>query len=499
MARRSAKHDPQSITDITVRFGGGLNLAEAPTAIPDGQLLEALNVVYQDGEATPATRPGLLFGAAAVSGTPAITRLHYYVKSSTEAWLVGAFSDSTLRYYDSGAWTTIDTLSGTASTSPALRTYNSRLLVASGDPAGLSYWDGTTFAAIASSPKADALHEMAGRLVANSSDDLDGVYLCAPEDETKWLTVDGAAFFRAGYRDGLRVNGFGGIGSDLIVFKAGTDGNTVYRLNTAGASTGWSIEALSSGQTLSGPHAVEFVGNNLLFGTEFGIMDLSGVQEYGDLRVGSVGKPINPALNGKTVREIRHIPSRGYTLVFIVDDPNVYVYHPLLTAWTRLNFQNLRFYTACQTPDGVYLGGESGVLYLLSSSDGRDETADGVFEDYQMLIRTKLFAFPYDVVLRRSMVNFEVLTNSTGCLCILSRDLITSKSLLSWTAEAGQTSLFDWNEQLADATWKLGANTQDYLTSYSRARERSLAFQISTTTGRLKIREIIAQVAAVNG
>lgn len=363
----------------------------------------------------------------------------------------------------------------------------------------LNSWTVEGYVPIVGSPAASAVVEISNRLVCNSSQDLDGVYFSKTEDESVWLTGSGAVFLRAGYRDALQVVGFGVFGSDLLVFKGGNAGKRIYRVNTSGSTSNWFVASVAEAVTATSHNAIAFVGNNILFGSDLGIKDLAGVQQYGDLQVGNLGRNVNPLLNGKTVREIKYISSMGIALVLIAGDYRVLAYHPHNNVWTTLDFQQAFVQSVVQAGASVYVGAQSGKLYRLEASEDTDEMTSGVTSSITSLIRTKMFSFPGEVVIRRSRLYYEAISDGGGTFSVTGRDQLTDVPILTWSAEAGQQMLYDWTQYLNDATWKLGAQTIDYKVSRARVRDQALSFTIKTTSGRFKFREGSVELAAVNG
>lgn len=180
MAKRSTKHS--NIQQFTMVLNGGLNYAQSAVNIADNELKRCMNFIYDPATDYLVTRPGTKCQTAAPLADP-ILRGYYYEKSPTVAYHICASGGKL--YYLSGAgldeWTEIGTdVLNDSTTVPAFITFNNKLLVADGN--GISTWDGTTYAAISGSPKANALTVIKNRVVANATDELDSVYLSAPND-----------------------------------------------------------------------------------------------------------------------------------------------------------------------------------------------------------------------------------------------------------------------------------------------------------------------------
>lgn len=500
MARTSVKQ--QNITPAAIAFDGGLNLADNPDSLADNQLADASNMFYPDGRTILTTRPGLVHTAGPPPGNPGIVKLHWFEKDALTGMLVAATSDGKLHSLDESAqppsWVSVADLDQPGIV-PSLATFHGKLVIADGGP-HLRCWDGKTLTTLEGSPSATALVEIGGRLAANSAQDLDGVAFSGPYDETDWdIDKGGSVFLRAGYGDGLRVTGFGVIGQDLIVFKSGDSGKRIMRVQTAGASSSWSLTRLSENLTARSGHAVEFVGNDLLFAGPGGIMNLAGVQQYGDIQVGGAGYPINAALNGKNVAEMRFMPKLAVMLAFIEGDSQVLLFHPHNQAWTRLDFQGLFLASGCQAGERIFLAGQNGHLYRLGLGESRDETAPGRFAEIKGLARTRVFTAQGEMVLRKTRLNFEALTPGTGSLQVFGSDQVSPLTLLSWSADPGMGKLSDATFPLADARQPLGVSAESRNVSRARYRDAALSFQITTSSGRIRLRQCLAEMAMVAG
>jgi hypothetical protein len=501
MPFRSSKN--RAVTGLRVEFSGGLNLADPPTALQDNQLAQAVNVYYPPGETSLATRPGLLHAAlpATVSGADApILKLHYYVKDASHDYLLAAMADGNLYRQEDASGTAVWRLLGALTTpgvSPSFLTFGGVCLVADGGPE-LKRFDGTDYEAIPGSPAgATALAETAGRVAANSASDPDAVIFSAPEDETEWSLVGGAVMIRAGYRDALSVTGFGMLGGDLMVFKGGTAGKMIYRVSASGSTANWSLAPLSRNTTAASPQAICAVGNNLFFADSTGILDLAGTMEYGDIKVGIAGRPVNCLLNLKPVREMTYLAGLAAMLVLIEGDPAVLVYHPVMGAWTSLNFQDIRISSVCQAGDEVFLAGGNGHLYRLSAAEDKDEVAPGERRDIAAAARTKTFDMPGQALVKSVRLYAETLSGGYGELAVVGRDQLNRSVVLSWTPVFGPGLLHDADGPLHDANEKLAAASLDYAGARTRLRDQAFSFQVKTGSGRIKMRHLEATLAEI--
>jgi len=500
MAKSSTKH--LRVNQTTVTFDGGLDLSQGPEALAPNQLSDVRNMYYEEARNILATRPGLVCAAEPPPGGAGVTALHWFEKDMLTGFLVAATDDAKLYSLDETAsppaWKLVAELAQPGVV-PGLRTFHGKLVIADGGPC-LRAWDGEELADLEGSPSATALADIGGRLAANSAQDLDGVAFCGPYDETDWDIADGGAvFLRAGYGDGLRVTGFGVIGQDLVVFKAGDSGKRILRLQTAGTTASWSLTQLSQNLTAHSGHCVEFVGNNLLFAGPGGIMDLAGVQQYGDIQVGGAGRPVNPALGGKRVASLRFLPKLAVLLAFVEGDSQVLVYHPHNQAWTRLDFQGLFLNACCQAGERIFLAGRSGRLYRLGLGESRDEVTPGVFAPITAVARSKVFTAPGEMILRRTRLDYEALTPGTGSLQVVGSDQVSPVTVYAWEADPGLGKLADAQGPLAEAGRPLGVSSETQDVSRARVRDAAMSFQIATTGGRIRLRQCLAEIALAAG
>jgi hypothetical protein len=496
MAKQSSKHS--QVVPLSYTFTAGLNLASPPNSIADGEMSDCRNVWYPLGGDYLEVRPGLEYAAAPPSGSPGMTNLHPYVKGSSASYLVASFDDGTVRYLSGANWTQFHTLTAPGVV-PPFQTYHDKLII--GDiGTNLRSWDGSTVTALADSPKSTALAEIGGRLVSNSADDLDGLVFCAPEDETKWQITSGASFVRIGYGDGQAVRGFVPFAADLAVFKAGDAGGRVMRLvNAALGETNWSAATVADGSPLTGAQATAYVGNNILYGTTGGVFDLSGVQEYGSIKTGVAGRKVNPFFNGKTIRNVSHLPALGLALIFITGDYRVLVYHAYTGLWTMLDFGQKPLVGACQLGDDVYIGAADGTLYKLTVGNSSDEMEDGSSTDIAALARGKQLVLRGEAIARRARLFYELLSGAQLELSAVAPDGLTRTVLLEIDGETGAGLLADATGKLADATSKLYTASTWYHTGRARIRAQSLTAEIRSTSGRYRLRQVDFELAQVNG
>lgn len=300
-------------TPVRLTTEGGLNLSVQPTELAPNELSVAYNVDYTPTTGKLQTRAGIQI--AAVNQLPApIEFLYTFVRSSTESWLVCVAGGKIYKIDDFGGklltsdneeikdkdgnnilfgdpvqtWQEVGDIE---SNNPTMITFNGHLVIADGSDKGLLSWDGSTFKRIDGSPKgATAVYTQQNRVICNAAGqaELDAVYFSKPEDETGWSTQDGALILRAGYGDGLEVNGFSTISTTLIVSKVARESGIVVKkqfhgVNMSGDVANWSAYSVSNLNAAVNPHALLQVGQDVLYVDSEGFEMLTPTQRYGDI------------------------------------------------------------------------------------------------------------------------------------------------------------------------------------------------------------------------
>lgn len=498
MSYKSSKH--RNVSQLTMVFDGGINAAQSGTNINDNQLQVCQNFVYANNQSFLTVRNGVVINDVAPvtddgENLP-IDKLHYYVKDASTSWLVAAIGGN-LYYLDDDAWTLIGALTGTGIT-PCMLTYGGKLIVADGGTS-LRYWDGTTYGTISGSPQyATALAEIGGRLVANSkgTGEWDGVFFSKLYDETGWDSNNGAVTVRAGYKDALNVVAFGVMGTDLIVFKNG-HAKRVYRVTTSGATSTWTVSLLMSSSTASEADSVASVVNDLVFADDFGLNSVQAVNTYGDFAQAMLGVPINSLLNGKQSKELTFSPVFGMLFALFSGSADIYVYHPHNGAFTTINVGELQINSICDTRTTVYLAAQNGHLYQFVDDDA-DQLTTGVTTYIPCWLKSKSFTFPGEVVIRRSRAYVDVLTPNSGTLAAVGRDNYTETPLFTWEPSA-DSYIYNATGYIYDALEYIGGESIGYNDSKARWRDAALCFVLRITRGRINIKNILVDLALVNG
>jgi hypothetical protein len=502
MGMKSSKAQQGAVSPIQITFDGGLNYADSPTQIQDNEMVRALNLVYNSQTGIPETRKGTECVTATALAHP-IVKLFNYEKSSSEKWLVCA-SYGKLYYLDDDAWVEIGSLASTSAI-PSFLTFNTSLLIADGG-ANLKKWDGTTLSSLSDGLSANAIAEVGGRVVINSTSDRDLVTFSGVEDETMWDTADltnPAIGIRAGFGDNMVVNAFAVFGTDLIVSKIGQSIKKLYRINTAGVPTEWTVATLSENNAAQNARSMINAFNNVYFVDDNGYKSLQGVTAYGDLQVDFAGYKINSVITGTESLELSWVPEQN--AIWLLTSDRIYAYHLLRSgkyAFTDIYFQQGTINSIVQKGSIVYLAGQNGYLYALVASN-TDEVSPSVTQGFPTIVVSKRFMFFGGGILRKTSVAMKALATVIGDECFLRATTTEREGTLlkSITILSSDTFLVDATGDLYDATIELAAlSGVSWLeTTTNRVRGSSIQWQIDSTEGRFGIEGLTAEVALVTG
>ena len=412
---------------------------------------------------------------------------------STEACLI--------EYDVSGdSFSQIATLSAVAS----MIVFNDVLIFVDGT--GIYSWDGTSVTTLSSTIKPTAISEIVNRVVVNCSSDEDAIYFSGPEDETDWDTASGDAIgLRAGYGDGMSVNGLAVMGQDLIVSKAGAGKRFLYRVNVSGASTGWLVQKLISDTSASGPLLISAVPNNVLYINESAeLRGIAGVQEYGDIQAMNVGERINPRLvawndNALSPSMLRYLPS--YDILAIMFSGYCFAYHPATKRFTSFDGieAGITVLSCCDYNNVPYFGSKSGLIYRWDTTRSKDEPEQEVDVAFSSKVTSKKFYLPGDAIIKRTDIALTSIAEGAGVVEAVGPN--STVVLAELTLAASGEFLYAATGDLYDATGYLntGGAEGSFTTSRRRTRKSRFYLQIRTTSGRVGVNSLDTQLALVNG
>jgi hypothetical protein len=514
MARRSKKH--KDVVTMQIQLDGGLNRSEDERNIPDNAMSWCYNMVYDVGDQNLRTRPGLVWVTNEIAGGGTLTQilnLHFYVKDSTNSWMCCA-ADGNLYAMTYAVlvgatpqWTLVGALTD-STTKPSFLTFNSKLLIADGHTA-IRQWDGTTYNTITDSPPATALFEINNRVVANATDDLDAVLFSGPEDETDWDTASGAAVsVRAGYGDGLKVNGFASMRDLLVVSKVGTGSTAakkIWSLDTSGTPSDWYASYLSHTNASTQPHTIANMMNDVVFIDTDGIHSIRSVIEYGDIQTDpKFGHRISSEVSALPGIEARFLSKRGAVWFIFSGTQRVFAYHPMIGAdgaYTELNFSS-KMTSVCEAGDYSYMSSNNGHLYLLNDSSKTDELTENVITNVTTDVRTKLFTFEGEkAIVRYIAPGIQYNLSGVVKVGVYDKDLDAFHELGSVTLEAlaSEQMLYDATGDLYDATQPLGQQAIYTGEVRQRYRSKAIMFALNSAVGAYTLANITARVAIVKG
>ena len=499
-------------TTIRMQPTGGWNAALHPSQIADNELSEVYNFIYDANTGKLVTRPGTKTVSSAKLDDP-IQFLYGFIRSDGESYLM-AVSGGNLYYYKfaDDTWVLVSALNNTDT--PTMATFNGKLFVADGSAGGLLTWDGTAVAREADSPQATIVFEARNRLACNSVTELDAIYLCATEDASTWIgsAVPGdSVALRAGYGDGMTVNGFAMISSTLIVSKlARTDGKAtkkkLWKIELAGASTGWQADDLSANNAAINPHCLVGFGDNMYYLDSEGFESLVPTQAYGDITTDPViGGKINSRLAqyAKSATEARMLKLPGLAAVWMILEREgvsnqIYTFSPLGNGFSELEFGN-DFLTVAEYGGAIYLAGDSGYLHTLQNQ-AIDETAPGVEQDVVSLLRFKMLTGSGDLLLTKviSQLNYE--WSGTYQIEVYGGNEEIKRLLqkVDFNVGAATDSLNQANYELYSATWDLGGSRVNRQQSRAHFRSDGIMLQIRTmNSGRISVSELDAEITVV--
>jgi hypothetical protein len=485
----------QNLVPVSFNPVGGLNLAVPPHAIAEHEMAQCNNWIYMPHSGQIAVRPGFSM-VTQVAGPGAILNMH-----SFKGDLICSVSDGKVYVYNFAAdsFTSIHDIS--AAPVAMFLTFNNKLLIVDGG--GLFSWEGgnedvveviTTF-------HPTAIIEIGNRVVINDKQDMDAVYLSGPEDETDWDTSSGAAVgLRAGFGDGMNVNGFAVLGTDLIVSKAGNGQKFIYRISIAGPSSNWAVHKLVTDTSARSETLIDSVPNTILYVNEDSeLRSLEGVQEYGDIRMMNAGEKINPMLasvakNGFPASMIRYSPA--YDMLVIIFSGVVAFFNHASKRFTTMDFDAGDLRCCCDYSDELFWGSQNGNIYRWNESSDTDEVSHGVTEHFEANIKSKVFAFPGEALVKKSTIATSNFVQGTGTVRINHVKVIDFEILGSpWY-------LFDADDtQLADANMPLyeRGEADTIKKSHNKCRQKDFYIHITVPEGRCGLNYVNLEVAQVAG
>jgi len=492
MARISSKH--QAIQSFRVDPVEGLNLSQPAHAISDQELTEAYNMVFLPHNGVIATRPAFVYVSDPITPTnDGITNMHQF-----RDWIICSCKNDKLYAYDVAAKTFDEITTLTPGAVASMITFNDKLIIADGGY--LRSWDGTTVEDL-NQLMPSVVVEIGSRVCINDTSDPDAIYLSAPENETDWDTNGNAIGLRAGYGDGMEVNGLAVMGADLIVSKVGKGNAFLYRLNTGGDPANWKVSKLISDTASDNVFTISSLPNAVMYLNSDGeLRTVTGVQQYGDIRMMNIGEKVNPGLNrlqrdGFNPTHLKYLSSQD--MLACIFNGRVYAYYHANQRFTYFDSLNMGVRVDCCTDfkDEPYWGGDNGRIYRWEDNASVDTISDGLTARFESKLRSKLFVVPGEAIIKKSHLSYNNL--AAGIASVLINNT-TIKHLLLLNAV---WYLYDANIDLFDANMDLysGGTAGDIITIRNRVRVHDFYVEIRVTAGRIGINYFDATFALVNG
>lgn len=489
----------------------GIDLSRPASQIEDNALATAINFIYDaNSQGVLVARAGLR--CVTTSALPApIRQLHHYVKSATTSYIIGVSGDKVKKLNVAGTgWDDVYTLPN-ATVVPSFLNFNGKLLIACGSDSGIAYWDGTTTGHLDGSPKATAIIEVVNRVAANHKSEPDSVYLSAAENETDWNTSGGQAqALKAGFGDGLNVNGFAVLYETLVVSKTGGSRKTMYAYDLSGTPTAWkeNRQLLSPGNAAVNPDSIQAVGDKVYFIDSGGVKGLLPPQVFGSITTDPIlGGRVNRVLANYTVTaqsaQLRFSPSSS-SIFIIVDAPSgnkILAFSTTTGAFTELFFgqdTSGQMLTSLDADGVVFFAGKSGYLYALGT-DSRDELAPGVLTEYAAIAKSRLYqGSGHGLVLRQTVIDVEYVSQGSLRLEVYAGDKVALGTYVSY-GSSNEDTIFDAETPIYSAEYAVGGVAATEIVETARVRShRGLQFLVRCLNGaRIVLNGLTAETAVL--
>jgi hypothetical protein len=432
MARRGTAHSKATLFPEFGYLNGGLDLSEPPWSLHDSQLVDATNFYYNVDTGKLTTRPGL------VQFLPMANRLVSMDIATVagEKYLIAARvvgSDLVISYYKYSDESTgdIGTLNNwVEGTKPVFENFietagQEALYFTWGGVNGeyMKVWDGTTLSDVTNSPTGSKIViGKSGRLFTDDGVDTDVVKASGILDETEWDYPFGL-FAQVGWPDGDAIKAIGVLGNDLIVFKGDIHKKVV---SLKGVYPEWKLMEVARGTSVINQFCIARVGRDLVLLDADGVNSLSGVVEYGDLKIDPVGKPIVGPLVSQLDNTAFVVPwpKKSAILMFPKEGQVAYVLHysrvsgNLTVRWTSFYFDK-EITCGIYDYDGdiLYLGTRDGIICTLDTPVLGDTTFTDVGVAYEQSFRTKIVQEQQGgsaLILKRLVMDFTPLALGSG-------------------------------------------------------------------------------------
>lgn len=403
MAISSNKHGARAQVIQMNNFSGGLALDRPIELLDITELAQADNVHFDVTSGALQTIPGLrprhraegdiqamfwstLFGrwlfvidGKIYSSSMEINDKNYSVVS----WTKSVF-ESTESVFNSPKSNDILVGELSGGSDPSFAEFGRKVCIASGGL--LQVWDGSELKNVeAKKPESedplifDQIFIWGKRLLGAKAGD-DVLYFSSVGDPEDWNfsaeagdtpsssdeDMSLAQWAQIGYLDSARIVAMGMISQDLIVCKRTPDGSPiVYRLTGRFEDRSLAVQEVNRTSDVYNSRCLVQANNDLFYFGSDGFQGFSTVQQYGDIKMGDVGRKVNIVISrqGNTAAKMWHIRPYGQVWIQPSRGKEMYIYHYAIGAFTiRKFFQTPS--AICVVEDEVYVAVGNRVLQL---------------------------------------------------------------------------------------------------------------------------------------
>lgn len=372
--RRRTRHARTQVafTPLT----GGINCADSPDRIADGEMTDCINFLYPEGSQTLSPRGGL----SPVASFPASIHALWY---DTDTNIIFIFlADRSIYHCTLGSEPhRLGTLSGTRL--PSCVKFQNKLYIASGDR--LQVYDyADDLQTIDTAPSADLLFVRGGRLLAARTGS-DRLRFSAIGDAAAWDTdtndPSSGAWLDIGYGDSGDIIAIVPLAADLIILKSN---GCIYQLSGDATSASWRVTQLASDTDPVGQRTAAHLKGSVVYLSSRGLVSLAATADYGNITARDLADKLRPLLAEPTeTARIFPLKRRGLLLIRPhTDKSKLVAFHIATGVATRLAFA-LPVADICESTSDLLLAADR-TLYRLTEEALTD---DGAPITYRIALR----------------------------------------------------------------------------------------------------------------
>lgn len=349
----SDKHSGSNTISLT-DFTGGLNTVSPKYAIADNELSEAINIEFDNIGGYVRSRNGT--GNSVVSFDDDIRAVYRHNLSG----FVLVVSGLKLYAYDFINKIFLGNLTGNSE--PRFCEFDGKTYIASGGV--LQVVAGNILKNVPHSPTCDNVAERFGRLVI-TKEGIDRINYSAVGDPENWVgdtdDVSASVWLEVGYKDGYSIITFEPMMQDIIVFK----GRRIYRVLSEYPD--WQVLTVSTKSKIANKHCCTHLGGAPIYlDVNDGLMEVSAVQDYGDVRIKSVLSKVDTHTNiNENSARLWNLRSKQCLVIKKNDVSDLIVYNYFFNACTLWRFPSA--VSAMYDYDGMVLVCAGKHLYILNS------------------------------------------------------------------------------------------------------------------------------------